>query len=387
MAGRLCLILAVLLRIYIEATENLSLNQIKALLQPRDANSRQFAPGAIPAILSPEQYEASVIKELSKIRERGLKRGQQGQRKYPMCYDEPVDNFQWWERRDNMYLNRFPKMVTDWNLSPDGPAQVLYNEIRGWKPSQNSVQQSRVDAYVSRLNEIRQRGLERGELGLNRFPKRRNDGSQESKDAMYIYGPSKYPEADHIWEEIHSWNEESSASKKHKQSKKRTPEEKQRVNAEFEDQENSDDSVHPLKRQTRLTSSAFTLSSAASGSSTISTSEYPSQIAPNLESPGESQYDAFSSDNELVSEDELQELIQHLPDEIIEPLGSDWDPFLNACAFDPNDLLHEEHIASSPSIKTFEHTLLIVLFIFTFFSCTFFFKQKDQSQENLYVEL
>jgi len=392
MAGRLYLVLVVLFRIDIEATEDLSLFQIRARLQPRDQNSRQFAPGQVPAILSSEQYESAAIKELSEIRQRGLQRGGRGLRKYPMCFDEPVDNGQWWERRDNMYLYRFPKMTKQWKLSPNGPARVLYNEIHSWKPSLDSIQQSRVDAYIARLNEIKERGLKRGEHGLNRFPKRRNDGSQESKDAMYIYAPSKYPEATHIWEEIHSWNEESSASKKQKEMKKRLSEGRQRMIEEFEHQAHNDELLHPQKRarQARSTPPASSSSAAAaSSSSNIFNSEDSSQLPPNLESPGDL---VPSSDDEVVNEDDLQELIQHLPDEIIQdeiinPMNGDWDSLLATCGFDPN-LFHEEHIASSPP-NSFGFTLQILLFASMF--CSFFiifFKQKlIQREENFYVEL
>jgi len=392
MAGRFYLVLFVLFRINIEATEDLSLFQIRARLQPRDQNSRQFAPGQVPGILSSEQYESAAIKELSQIRQRGLSRGGRGLRKYPMCFDEPVDNSQWWERRDNMYLNRFPKMRKQWKLSPNGPAQVLYNEIIGWKPSFDSIQQSRVDAYIARLNEIKERGLKRGDHGLNRFPKRRNDGSQESKDAMYIYAPPKYPEGTHIWEEIHSWSEESSASKKQKETKKRLSEERQRMTEEFEHQAHNDASLYPQKRarQARSTPSASRSSAApASRSSNIFSSDNSSPLAPNLESPDDL---GPSSDDEAVNEDDLQELIQDLPDEIIDdeiinPLNGDWDSLLATCGFDPK-LFHEEHIASSPP-NSFEFILLPLLFASMF--CSFFiifFKQKlFQHEESFYVEL
>ena len=69
------------------------------------------------------------------IRARALAREKRGERKYPICYDEPKDQSEWLQRRDYMALNRFPSYAKKWKLPLNGQALQLFNEIKSWKPA------------------------------------------------------------------------------------------------------------------------------------------------------------------------------------------------------------------------------------------------------------
>jgi len=221
------------------ASDVMSLHQKHAHAMPRK-DYGSFASGAV--LLSPEECEIVAASELTQIRNRGIVRGKVGQRKYPTAYDEPKDQRQWVERRDNFYLKDFPAKITKWGLSEVGHAKQLYDEMVSWKPGTESVKRDRQQAYITRLIEIRDRGLARGKRDLNKFPRRGSDGGQQAKDAMYIYKEPTNVDALPIWEEIMSWRiaddqgrtifpDAEPKSKKRKKEDQRGPSKRQTVSS------------------------------------------------------------------------------------------------------------------------------------------------------------
>jgi len=198
---------------------NPSIYQLRARSQPRSGG--RFTGQS--NVVEPDK-EALMIRYLTEIRQRCLERNQRGRRKYPRAFNVPKDEEEERQNNDTRYLNKFSELVESSGLSKDSEAVGLFHEIMGWKPEDEEKQMEKVEAYVQRLQEIKQRGLDREKMGLNKYPLRdsRDSTTQENKDSMFLHRRPPHREAIGLWEEIRAWKpllapqrKDQSAKRKH----------------------------------------------------------------------------------------------------------------------------------------------------------------------------
>jgi len=157
--------------------------------------------------------EIAVITELTAIRDRGLERDQNSQRKYPKAYYKCKNDEQKQEKNDQEYL----KDLKRWKIDPgkfDHNQQLmqLWGEIMSWKDE--SLQQTKQEndtnlhaLWHQKLTDIKKRGLERGRAGGNKYPSRYL-GTEEDDDAMFLKnGPPKFSDLIPLYNEIMGWKD------------------------------------------------------------------------------------------------------------------------------------------------------------------------------------
>merc|ERR1719493_483060 len=93
------------------------------------------------------------LQRLTEIKCAGLKRFQNGGRKYPRNHRKPLSNKERIEHNDYRWLSRLKDRIGQ--LTKD--ERVIFDELMSWKPPTKKIQ-----SRMERLVEIRNRGLKRG---------------------------------------------------------------------------------------------------------------------------------------------------------------------------------------------------------------------------------
>lgn len=188
---------------------NLSLPQIRARSQTR-SGGRFAGPVTVPK--SPQ--EDTIITYLTAIRKRCTDRNTKGRRRYPRSFNSPRDEDEQQQNADARYLNKISGLIESGDLAATSLLIQLYNEIRDWKPLDDDQKAEKIEEYIKRLEEIKQRALDREVRGLNKYPRRDNYGSQENKDSIFLSRRPSFPEAVGLWAEIRAWKPENAVPRR-----------------------------------------------------------------------------------------------------------------------------------------------------------------------------
>lgn len=155
-----------------------------------------------------QDAEAVAVQRLTEILDRGIKRDVQ----FPYFHDRPETPEERQETLDAVYLREFQKKeIESGRIQEGGQAMHLFRAIMSWEDASKRARTFLTEdavhqATLHSFQDIRTRGLARGRMGLEKYP-RENAPGEEGTDFIFlnIVGEPRYEDCKPIYREIMSW--------------------------------------------------------------------------------------------------------------------------------------------------------------------------------------